>query len=184
MNTLEEISELIIDCRNCKLSTTRTHAVPGIGSKKAKIIFIGEAPGKKEDERGEPFIGAAGKYLNQLLEIAGLERKNVFITNIVKCRPPKNRDPLLHEIEACSQYLTDQISVINPMVLVTLGNYSLKHWLPNESISNIHGNLVELNNLSLFPMYHPAAALYRGNLRQIIEDDYKTLGQYIAKHIN
>ena len=184
MHKLEIISRSIINCSNCQLSTTRIHAVPGEGSKNAKVMFIGEAPGKNEDKHGEPFIGAAGNYLNKLLEIAGLIREDVFITNIVKCRPPKNRDPLLHEIEACSQYLTDQISVINPMVLVTLGNYSLKHWLPNESISNIHGNLVELNNLSLFPMYHPAAALYRGNLRQIIEDDYKTLGQYIAKHIN
>ena len=184
MNTLEEISELIIDCRNCKLSTTRTHAVPGIGSKKAKIIFIGEAPGKKEDERGEPFIGAAGKYLNQLLEIAGLERKNVFITNILKCRPRSNRDPLLSEIAACSDYLTSQINVINPRVIVTLGSYSLKHWLPNESISNIHGSLVHINNLSIFPMYHPAAALYRGNLRQIIEDDYKKLGTYITNLTN
>ncbi|MBR74701.1 MAG: uracil-DNA glycosylase [Dehalococcoidaceae bacterium] len=179
MKSIKEISNIILDCPNCNLAKTRLHAVPGQGNSEAKIMFVGEAPGKNEDLKGIPFVGAAGKYLDKLLELAYLSREEIFITNIVKCRPPDNRDPLTEEIEECSKYLNAQINLMKPKLIVTLGRHSLHHWVPDGAISKIHGSIMEINKLTICPMYHPAAALYRGNLRQVIEEDYVKLGKYI-----
>lgn len=177
--SIQQISDIIADCPNCSLAKTRINAVPGQGNPQAKIMFVGEAPGKNEDLKGIPFVGAAGKYLDKLLALANLSRDTIFITNIVKCRPPENRDPLPTEIDECSIYLSSQIKLMQPKLIVTLGRHSLHYWIPEGVISKIHGSITSVNNLNIFPMYHPAAALYRGNLREIIEEDYVKLGKYI-----
>ena len=180
MNSIQQISNIISDCPNCNLAKTRLNAVPGQGNTQAKIMFVGEAPGKNEDLEGVPFVGAAGKYLDKLLDLANLSRDTIFLTNIVKCRPPENRDPLPEEIKECSTYLSSQIKIMQPKLIVTLGRHSLHHWIPEGVISKIHGTITSVDNINIFPMYHPAAALYRGNLREIIEEDYVKLGKYIT----
>lgn len=179
INSIKQISSIILNCPNCNLSTTRLNAVPGQGNPNARIMFVGEAPGKNEDLKGIPFIGAAGKYLDSLLELANLSREKIFITNIVKCRPPNNRDPFPEEVDECSKYLMSQITLMKPKLIVTLGRHSLHHWIPEAVISQIHGSITRVDGLTICPMYHPAAALYRGNLRKVIEDDYVKLGKYI-----
>ena len=179
MNSIKELSNIILDCPNCSLANTRLNAVPGAGDPSAKIMFIGEAPGKNEDIKGVPFVGSAGKYLDRLLELASLSRDKIFLTNIVKCRPPLNRDPSPEEIDECSKYLMSQIALLKPKLIVTLGRHSLHHWVPEGIISQMHGSITKVKGLTICPMYHPAAALYRGNLRKVIEDDYIKLGKYI-----
>ncbi len=178
---LELIAEEIRVCPDCELSRTRTHAVPGSGSATASVMFIGEAPGWHEDQQGLPFIGAAGKFLDELLGKAGLDRSTVFITNVVKCRPPGNRDPLPDEIMACSSYLDRQIAEIDPAVVVTLGRFSMARWFPGDRISKIHGVPKEADGRLIVPMYHPAAALHQGSLRAVIEEDFVKLGSIIRK---
>jgi uracil-DNA glycosylase len=179
--TLTEVEEQILGCTYCDLSRTRTHAVPGSGNRTADIMFIGEAPGFHEDRNGEPFVGAAGKFLNEMLEAIDLDRSSVYITNVIKCRPPGNRDPLPDEIAACSGYIDRQIELIDPKVVVTLGRFSMSRWFPKERISRIHGRPKRFGNIVVVPMYHPAAALHQGALRATIEADMKKLPQIVAQ---
>jgi len=172
---LQEIAAEVAVCPDCELCRTRTLAVPGEGNHNAKILLIGEGPGWHEDQKGVPFVGAAGKFLTELLGFAGLTREDVFITNVVKCRPPGNRDPYPDEIAACSKYLDRQIEAINPDVIVTLGRFSMSRWFPGERISKIHGQPKREGDRMIVPMYHPAAALHQGALRVPIQEDFAKL---------
>jgi uracil-DNA glycosylase len=178
---MAEVEDQIRGCTLCDLSRTRTHAVPGQGNWTADIMFIGEAPGFHEDRNGEPFVGASGKFLNEMLDSIGLDRSTVYITNVVKCRPPGNRDPLPDEIAACSIYIDRQIELVNPKVVVTLGRFSMSRWFPKERISRIHGQPKRFGDITVVPMYHPAAALHQGSLRKTIEADMKKLPQIVAQ---
>ncbi len=180
MRVMEEVATLVRSCGRCELCRGRTNAVPGAGDIQTEIMFIGEAPGQNEDREGLPFIGASGKFLDQLLESIELKRDDVFITNIVKCRPPGNRDPLPDEIAACSSYLDTQIDAINPMMIVTLGRFSMSKWFPNERISRIHGQARTIDKRVVVPMYHPAAALHQASLRATIEADFERLPRILA----
>jgi uracil-DNA glycosylase len=179
--SLEEIADEIRVCPLCELARTRTHAVPGEGNPRAAVMFIGEGPGYHEDQQGRPFVGAAGKLLEELLDRAGLKREDVFITNVVKCRPPGNRDPLPDEMMACSGYLERQIDTIDPTVIVTLGRHSMSRWFPGEKISKIHGNPKKIGARTIVPMYHPAAALHQGNIKPLIEEDFAALRKILEK---
>lgn len=170
--TLALIDEEIRACTRCPLAETRTRAVPGEGPLDAEIMFIGEGPGFHEDRQGRPFVGAAGRFLEELLASVGLQREQVFITNVVKCRPPENRDPAPNEIEACVPYYLDrQIALVDPRIIVTLGRFSMAKFFPGKSISRIHGQPRREGARIIFPMLHPAAALHRRELRQSIEQD-------------
>jgi uracil-DNA glycosylase len=168
-------------CTLCDLAATRTRAVPGEGSSSAEVMFIGEGPGQNEDKQGRPFVGAAGQFLNELISIIGLDRRQVYITNVVKCRPPQNRDPLPNELAACRPYLDRQIAMMNPRVIVTLGRYSLGTFFPGEFISRIHGSIRKIGSRYYYPMYHPASALYQQSNRQMIIDDMKKLGRWLEE---
>jgi len=144
-------------------------------------MFIGEGPGFHENEQGRPFVGAAGKFLEELLSKIGMKRSDVFITNVVKCRPPANRDPLPEELEACSAYLDRQIQAINPKVVVTLGRFSMARYLPNAKISEVHGQAMRVRGRLIVPMYHPAAALHQGSLKPVLERDFSLLPELIAR---
>jgi len=178
---LDEVAALVRDCTLCELCRGRTNAVPGHGSTDAEMMFIGEAPGWNEDKQGIPFIGAAGQFLNELLAAINLDRETVFITNVVKCRPPGNRDPLPDEIAACYPYLETQIRAIDPLLIVTLGRYSMARWFPNERISRIHGEPRRVDDRVIVPMYHPAAALHQGSLRATIQADFERLPIILAQ---
>jgi uracil-DNA glycosylase family 4 len=178
---LEEIAAEVRVCPLCELCRSRTHAVPGEGPAKARVMLIGEGPGWHEDQQGRPFVGNSGKFLNELLGAAGLSREDVFITNVVKCRPPGNRDPLPDEIAACSGYLDRQIDAIDPDVIVTLGRFSMARWFPGERISRIHGQPKKEGRRLIVPMYHPAAALHQGALRGAISDDFAKLPKFLAE---
>ncbi len=180
MDDLTIIANEVRSCRRCELSGTRKNAVPGEGPASAEVMFIGEGPGFHEDQQGRPFVGPAGEFLNQLLTSAGLNRNDVFIANVVKCRPPGNRDPLPEEISACSGYLDRQIEAINPKVIVTLGRYSMARYFPRDKISAIHGRARRLDGRVVVAMYHPAAALHQPALREAIEDDFRRLPQILA----
>lgn len=180
LDSLETIAEAVSVCTLCELCRSRNHAVPGEGKSDARIMFIGEGPGWHEDQQGRPFVGAAGKFLNELLEKASVTRADVFITNVVKCRPPSNRDPLPDEIAACSRYLERQIELIDPDVIVTLGRFSMAKYFPGERISKIHGQAKEIGGRLVVPMYHPAAALHQSALRGAIEDDFAKLPKLLA----
>lgn len=181
MSVLSEIASEIRVCTLCELSQSRTNAVPGTGPEDAEVFFIGEGPGWHEDQQGVPFVGASGKFLTELIERAGLSRDTVFITNVVKCRPPGNRDPLPDEMEACAPYLNGQIEAIDPLVVVTLGRFSMSRYFPNERISRIHGQPKKIGRRTVVPMYHPAAALHQGSLRGAIVEDFEQLGRIIEK---
>ena len=176
---LGELSQLIKRCPDCDLSQTRTQAVPGEGPDTAAIMFIGEGPGYYEDKSGRPFVGNAGKFLDELLQHAGLKRCDVFITNVVKCRPPQNRDPLRDEIDACDKWLKRQINVIDPKVIVTLGRISMGKFFAGESISKIHGQPHKVGDRTIVPMFHPAAALHQERFRSLIVDDFKQLPEIL-----
>jgi uracil-DNA glycosylase family 4 len=179
---LGEIAEQVRACQLCRLSQSRTQAVPGEGPDRAEIMFIGEGPGFHEDRQGRPFVGAAGKFLEDLLASIGLDRQQVYITNLVKCRPPGNRDPRDDELEACtSAYLDRQIDAINPKVIVTLGRFSMARYFPNARISSVHGRAQPVNGRLVVPMYHPAAALHQPALRSAIEADFQRLPDWIGK---
>lgn len=172
---MKELGEQILKCEKCPLSKTRTHVVPGEGSLKAEILFIGEGPGKKEDELGRPFVGAAGKLLDKLIESIGLKREDVFIANVVKCRPPENRDPLPEEVDACRGWLNKQVEMINPKLIVLLGRHSMDRFLPNQKISIDHGKPKRHKGRVYFPVYHPAAALYRNGLLEDLKKDFRKI---------
>ncbi|MFC1917745.1 uracil-DNA glycosylase family protein [Chloroflexota bacterium] len=181
MSALSELNKQILDCRQCEISKQRTRAVPGEGAEDAEIMFIGEAPGWHEDQQGRPFVGAAGQFLDQLLTSIDLKREQVYITNIVKTRPPGNRDPLPNEIENCSHWLERQIEIIHPKMIVTLGRYSMARFFPGKTISKIHGTSVRSEGIIYYAMYHPAAALHQFNLRQTIEADMKKIPVLLAE---
>ena len=149
--------------------------VPGEGPETAEVMFIGEAPGYYEDQQGRPFVGQAGKLLDELIVSIGMKRSEVYITNVVKCRPPGNRDPLPGEVESCRQWLDPQIDLIKPKVIVTLGRHSLAKFLPKEPISKAHGTPRRVGDLVILPSYHPAAALYQQSLRRMLEEDFKKI---------
>jgi len=172
---LADVAARVRGCTRCELYRSRTHAVPGEGNPHAEVMFIGEGPGWHEDRQGRPFVGPAGQFLNELLEQVGLAREEVFITNVVKCRPPGNRDPLPDEIAACAPYLDEQIAAIRPRVIITLGRYSMARWFPTEKISRIHGQPRRFGECLVVPMYHPAAALHQPALRSIVEQDMAKL---------
>jgi uracil-DNA glycosylase len=169
-------------CRLCPLGYSRTRAVPGVGPTSARIMIVGEAPGQNEDQQGEPFVGAAGKLLDQLLRGIGLVRADVFITNILKCRPPNNRDPQPAEAEACSPYLQQQLRLIKPEVVLVLGRHALARLLPGyDSISRLHGKLIVKEGVSYIPIYHPAAALYNSFLMGPLEQDFKAVKTHLDR---
>jgi len=155
--------------------------VPGEGAPEAEIVLIGEGPGFYEDQQGRPFVGASGKFLDELLRSINLNRKTVFITNVVKCRPPANRDPQPDEIAACGQHLEAQLAAIAPKVVVTLGRHSMQRYFPGESIGRIHGQPRRKGDVIVVPMYHPAAALHQGSLRKVIEADFLRLPEFLKK---
>jgi len=173
---LDEIAELIRCCRLCGLSEGRKNAVPGEGSPRARIVLVGEAPGAKEDAQGRPFVGMSGKLLTKLLKGIGLNREDVFITNVVKCRPPKNRPPKPAEVQACHLYLAKQLRLIGPELVCTLGNSSLRALVdPKGNITQAHGKLIEKDGQKYLPLYHPAAILYRRRLMAEMESDTRKL---------
>ncbi len=179
--TLAQIAGEVSVCTRCMLHHSRKLAVPGEGPVDAAIMFIGEGPGFHENEQGRPFVGAAGKYLEELLGGIKMQRKDVFITNVVKCRPPNNRDPLPDELAACSDYLERQIQTISPKVIVTLGRYSMARFLPNAKISDVHGQSFRIKSRLVVPMFHPAAALHQPSLKITIERDFSRLPELITK---
>lgn len=182
MLDLTSLNEKISLCTACKLGEDRTNAVPGEGPKDPDVMFIGEAPGFYEDREGKPFVGQSGKFLNELIKEAGLTREKVFISNIVKCRPPNNRDPLPDEIDTCEElWLSQQIKALQPKIIVTLGRHSLSRFLPNETISRVHGQPRRKGDLLIFPMYHPAAALHQPKLRGTLISDMQKLPNLIKK---
>ena len=177
----DDLYQRIRGCELCALSRTRTMAVPGEGPLDAEIMFIGEAPGQNEDRQGRPFVGAAGQFLGELLGAAGLTREQVYICNVLKCRPPQNRDPMPAEIDACRDYLDEQIDLIDPLVIVTLGRYSMAKFFPNQAISRIHGQPRATAGQFYVPMYHPAAALHQQSLRDVMLADFRRLPEFLAK---
>jgi uracil-DNA glycosylase len=178
---LEQIGQEVRACKLCQLSGWRKLAVPGEGPANAEIMLIGEGPGFHENEQGRPFVGAAGKFLDELLAKCNLKRSEVYITNVVKCRPPNNRDPLPEELGACKAYLERQIEAINPKVILTLGRFSMAHFLPNARISSIHGQASRVNGRLVVAMYHPAAALHQASLKPVVEQDFARLPEILAK---
>jgi uracil-DNA glycosylase len=180
-DSLEVIAREVKVCQRCELWRTRTNPVPGSGNSEAEVIFVGEGPGWHEDQQGLPFVGASGKFLDELMGIAGLSRADVFITNIVKNRPPGNRDPLPDEIAACNGYLDRQIAVIKPAMIVTLGRYSMGKWFPGDRISKIHGQPKRFGSFTVVPMYHPAAGLRAAAVREQIEADFAKLPSILDK---
>jgi DNA polymerase len=155
--------------------------VPGEGPEDAEVMFVGEAPGFHEDQQGRPFVGAAGQFLEELLASIGLTREDVFITNVIKCRPPGNRDPLAKEISACEPYLDRQIALIQPTVVVTLGRFSMARAFPKARISRVHGQPRKINGIVYYPMYHPAAALHRPSLRSTVEADMRRILEVVER---
>jgi uracil-DNA glycosylase len=181
MSALAQLCEEIIACRDCELAKYRTKVVLGEGAEDADLLFIGEAPGWHEDQQGRPFVGPAGQFLDQLLTSIGLRREEVYIANVIKCRPPQNREPLPAEIQSCRKWLDRQTEIIQPQMIITLGRYSLARYFPNESIGKIHGKPRKLGGVIYYPMYHPAAALHQGSLRRTIETDMLRIPQILAQ---
>ena len=181
MSELTELYKEITICQRCELSQGRTQAVPGEGSENAEIMFIGEAPGFHEDRQGRPFVGAAGKFLEELLASINLKREEVYIANVVKCRPPGNRDPLSDEIAACKPFLDKQIELVRPKLIVTLGRYSMARYFPNVQITRIHGQPKRIGNRIYYPMFHPAAALHQPKWRSVVEEDMLKIPQILKE---
>jgi uracil-DNA glycosylase family 4 len=182
MSTLSDLSQEILTCQRCQvLAENRTRVVPGEGAENADIMFIGEAPGWHEDQQGRPFVGPAGMFLNELIGSIGLKREQVYITNVIKCRPLQNRDPLPTEINNCRQWLDRQIELISPRMIVTLGRYSMAMFFPGKSISKIHGMANRQDNIIYYAMYHPAAALHQQSLREIIKADILKIPQILSE---
>ncbi len=178
---MAQVAAEIRVCTTCELCRTRTQAVPGEGPATARILLVGEGPGWHEDQQGKPFIGNSGKFLSELLASAGVSREEVFITNVVKCRPPSNRDPMPDEIAACAEFLDRQIAILDPEIVVTLGRFSMARWFPGERISRIHGQAKRDGRRMIVPMYHPAAALHQGALRPVIEEDFARLPKILGE---
>ncbi len=180
MEELSEVAGEVRACRKCPLWKGRLNAVPGEGPPHAKVLVVGEAPGKNEDLEGRPFVGAAGRNLEAFLAEAGLSRADVFITNVVKCRPPMNRRPSKVEAQTCNQYLTRQVKSIAPKIILLLGDTALKQFFPNESLPEAHGRRIMKGEESFFPVYHPASVLYNPSLRETLISDFHKLGELIS----
>ena len=183
---LDELNKYWEKNCTCELRKTAKQAVFGDGNANAEIVFIGEAPGKKEDEGGKPFIGAAGKFLAEMLEGIGMKREDIYITNIVKYRPPDNRDPEPQEKEDCNEWLIKELQIISPKLIVFLGRHSMLRFFPNEKISDLHGKLLikptkELGKQAFMPLYHPAAALYNGGMRETLIKDFNKIPKALEK---
>jgi DNA polymerase len=181
MSALSELNKEIALCQKCEIAKYRNKVVPGEGAEAAEIMFVGEAPGWHEDQQGRPFVGPAGKFLDELLASINLGRQQVFIANVIKCRPQGNRDPLPTEIQNCRQWLVRQIEIIQPKMIVTLGRYSMAMFFPGKSISKIHGTVQKRDNVIYYAMYHPAAALHQASLRQAIEEDMLKIPSLLAQ---
>lgn len=179
--SLEKINLNVKSCEKCRLCKTATNAVPGEGSVNAKVVFIGEAPGYNEDVSGRPFVGRAGKLLEESLREIGYKRSEVWIGNIIKHRPPDNREPLPDEIHACSPYLDMQLDIISPLILVTLGRYAMNHFFPDGKISRDRGNLIKAGKYYIYPVYHPAAALRNGSMMSDFRNDFKKIPEMLEK---
>jgi len=175
------LSSKIMSCVKCNLSKSRTNAVPGKGNPTAEILFIGEAPGRNEDLKGEPFVGSAGKILSEALDHAGLSRDDVFITNVVKCRPPSNRLPLQEEKDVCHEHLSKELEIIRPKIICILGNTAYGSLLGGDSIIKNRGKIIEKNGQLYFLTIHPAATIYNPELKSVLKDDMKILAKAIAK---
>lgn len=180
IDSLEAIAAEIRACTACPLHRSARHAVPGDGSGEAGVFFLGEAPGYNEDVQGRPFVGAAGQLLDELLEGIGLERSKVFITNVVRHRPPENRDPSPEEVAACDVWLRRHLEVLKPRVVVTLGRFAMYKFLPGESITRVHGKVRRVDGVTVFPMFHPAAALHQPSLRDDLIKDFAALALLLA----
>lgn len=179
---LDMIAQSVAACRQCYLCEGRTNVVPGFGNPEARVMLVGEAPGKNEDLQGRPFVGAAGKYLTELLGYAGLTREEVFIGNVLKCRPPSNRDPQPDEITLCAPFLRDQVRAIGPEYIVTMGNFATKFILRTDrGITKLHGRLEQTGRFKVFPVFHPAAAIYDRTKRESLEEDFRTLGEFLRQ---
>lgn len=185
VSDLGKLAELVSICTKCELYKTKNKDVVGDGSPKAEVMFIGEAPGKNEDLEGKPFVGAAGKFLSEMLDGIGLERKEIYIANVLKHRPPENRDPLPDEIEACWPYLAKQIEIISPKLIVFLGRHSLNRFFPSAKISEVHGKAFRKpwqgKEQVFLALYHPAAALYNGGMRQTLIEDFNKIPKILKK---
>jgi len=181
MSALTELYQQIGQCFKCEIAKLRCHVVPGEGAENAEIMFIGEAPGWHEDQQGRPFVGQAGQYLDRLLASINLKRAEVYIANVIKCRPPDNRDPLPTEIQNCRHWLDNQIELIKPKMIVTLGRYSMARYFPGKSISKIHGTAHKNEDIIYYAMYHPAAALHQQSLKQAIETDMMKIPKLLAE---
>jgi len=181
MSALSELYQEIALCQQCEIAKHRTKVVPGEGPEDAEIMFIGEAPGWHEDQQGRPFVGPAGKYLDELLASINLKREQVYIANVIKCRPQGNRDPLPTEILNCRKWLERQIELIHPKMVVTLGRYSMALFFPGKSISKIHGTALKQDGIIYFAMYHPAAALHQQSLHQTIQADMIKIPSLLAQ---
>jgi DNA polymerase len=180
-DVLKEVAVEVSTCTKCALCKGRTRAVPGEGNPHARILFIGEGPGFHEDQQGRPFVGPAGQFLDELLASIQLKRSDVFITNVVKCRPPGNRDPMPEEIAACNGYLDRQIAAMNPQAIVTLGRFSMAKFFGAEKISSIHGRARKADGRICIAMYHPAAGLHQASLKDTIRADFKKIPVIIAE---
>lgn len=185
---LKKLNAKILACTKCSLRKNCIQVVCGAGNAEAKILFIGEAPGKKEDETGQPFVGASGKFLDEMLEIIKLNRNDIYIANIIKCRPPKNRDPLPEEIAHCWPWLLAQIKIIKPKLIVTLGKHSMQKFFPTLKISEAHGKIMQrtienIGDQNFYPLYHPAVALYKRSMREVLFEDFKKIPKLVAKII-
>ena len=178
---LQEVAGQVAECKRCQLNFSRKKAVPGEGPVQAQIMLIGEGPGFYENEQGRPFVGASGSFLDELLEKAGVKRQAVFVTNVVKCRPPGNRDPQPDELLACGFYLDRQINAINPLIIVTLGRFSMSKFLYNAKISEVHGKPSWVRGRLIVPMFHPAAALHQPSLKISVERDFARLPDFIKQ---
>lgn len=183
---LKELNDRWVKDCTCTLRETATQAVPGDGSADASIVFIGEGPGRDEDLQGKPFVGAAGKFLNEMLGTINLKREDVYITNVVKYRPPNNRDPLPEEVAACYPWLAEQINLIDPKLIILLGRHALERFFPGEKISLVHGKILRKSIMGMgmrnfYALYHPAAALYNGGMRGTLIEDFKKIPKVLKK---
>lgn len=181
MTELNDVKNRVVACTNCSLSRSRTNAVPGMGNEKSEVIFVGEAPGRNEDLQGKPFVGSAGQILSEALEYAGFSRDLVYITNVVKCRPPNNRQPLAEERAACRQHLSEELGIIKPKIICILGNTAYNSLLDGSEITKNRGKIVRNNGQLYFVTVHPAAVIYNPALKQVLKDDFVTLAKTLDK---
>lgn len=184
LTPLQDLAQSLVNCERCKLAKLgRSQVVFGVGNPHASIMFVGEAPGLNEDQKGEPFVGAAGKILNDLLASAGLSRDHIYIANVIKCRPPNNRDPEQDEVETCKPFLMQQIHLIRPKLVCTLGNWATQTLLERKvGITKVKAQPFYMNDFVLFPLLHPAAALHQGNLLPTLKEDFKKLKEFLDKN--